>query len=41
VVGYGEREMIGVGFVTEANVTPSLPNDLIANTLECLDRLPA
>jgi hypothetical protein len=33
--------MVGVGFVTEANVASSLPNDLIANTLEGFDCLAA
>jgi len=41
VVRYSEWKMIGVGFVPEANVTSSLPNDLIANTLEGLNSLAA
>jgi hypothetical protein len=39
VVRYSERKMIGVRFVTKANVASSLPDDLIANTLESLDCL--
>ena len=39
VVRYSERAVVRVRFVTEADVASSLPNDLIANTLESLDRL--
>jgi hypothetical protein len=39
VVGYSERKMVGVGFVTEAAST--LSNAVIANTLEGLDGLAA
>jgi len=41
MVRHGYGEMIRVGFVTEANVASTLPNDTIADALQGFDDLTA